>query len=397
MDTMNSFEYGMRSLVHCGPGAAGELPRLFSNLGARRVLLLSDRGLDQAGLVARVAKHFDKGVAGVELVAVYCDISADAEVASINGAIQVARECQADGLLALGGGSVLDACKGVKYGLQYGIDDIATVIADGAKMEAWADVSPSGIAHIAVPTTAGTGAEVTAAAVIYNAAVGTKGLLVSPYICADIAVLDAELTVDLPMSITVSTAMDALTHAIEAVASPSANPFTDAHALRAAQMIEQSLPVVVAAPSNLAARSALLQASTMACNAISNALNIAYVHNISHALGGRYRIPHGEANGVLLPIVLETLAEFYQPNAQRIAQALNIFSAQDDPLAAAVARIRKLQAQTGFDPMFSRFDIPASDVDIIVAKIQRDPMGMLATLPADKIQRILQQAAGWPA
>lgn len=395
METMKTFEYAMRSVVRCGAGGASELPQLFADLGAKRVLLLSDQGLKSAGLVERVAGHFNGNPVGVELAGTYCDISADAEVTSINEAIRFARECGADGLLALGGGSVLDACKGIKYGLQHQLDDIAEAISAGAKLEAWSEVAPSGIAHIAVPTTAGTGAEVTAAAVIYNAALGMKGLLVSPYLCADIALLDAELTAALPMSITVSTAMDALTHAIEALASPTANPFTDAHAQRAAQIIEQRLPQVIASPADLEVRSDLLQASTMACNAISNALNVAFVHNISHALGGRYRIPHGEANGVLLPIVLETLADFYQPRARQIAQALNIFTEEGDLLALAIARIRRLQQETGFDPVFTRFDIPVGDAAAIVAKVQADPMGMLSTLSEENILAIVGRAAGW--
>src|SRR5690606_19639351 len=161
-------------------------------------------------------------------------------------------------------------------------------------------------------------AEVTPVAVVYNAKTHVKGLLAAPFLEADMAVLDAKLMEKLPVAITIATAMDALTHALESLASPTANHFTDAHGFRAAQLIEETLPIVVENPADLNGRSSLLQASTMACNAVANALNVNMVHNCSHALGGLYRIPHGEANGVLLPIVFDEMRDFYAANGKRL-------------------------------------------------------------------------------
>jgi len=401
MSTTGYFQFAMRTQIHCAVGAIIRLPSLFAGMGAQKVLILSDKGLEAAGLVEQVVEIFrcnGKDVAP-EVAGVFTDITPDAEVACIQKAVAFARESGADAILALGGGSVLDASKGIKYCLQHSIQDLSKTLMAGVRMDLWPEAKPSNIPHIAVPTTAGTGAEVTPVAVIYNAKYSVKGLLAAPYLEADMAVLDPKLMENLPEPITIATAMDALTHALESLASPTANHFTDAHGFRAAQLIEQYLPEVVTDPKNLDARSSLLQASTMACNAVANALNVNMVHNCSHALGGLYRIPHGEANGVLLPIVLDEMREFYQANGKRLATALNCSvtaeMSGDDALELAIDRIRQLQKKVGFDPVFSRFDIPEADSDKIIAAIARDPMGMFYPIPPERSRAIIARAAGW--
>ncbi len=173
-----------------------------------------------------------------------------------------------------------------------GLSDIKTVIPKGILFEQFPDANHIPIPHIAMPTTAGTGSEVSPIAVIYNEDAKMKGNIINPYISSDIAVLDPELTVGLPAA-TAFTGFDALTHAIEALASPIATALTDAHALQAIRLIEQNLPAAVTNGENIHARMEMLFASLMGITAFSCALNAIPVHNFAHAYGALFRIPHG--------------------------------------------------------------------------------------------------------
>ena len=192
-----------------------------------------------------------------------------------------------------------------------------------------------GIAHISVPTTAGTGSEMTNGAVIFNDNTGVKALLTAPWLESDIALLDAQLTVGLPAAITADTGMDTLTHAVEALVNPVSNPFTDGLALSAVERILSALPTAVHDGGNLQAREDMLQAASMACLALGNAPAAAPVHNCSHALGALYHIPHGRANGVLLPVVMEEVIEFYVPYAAMLAKAFGLAQSADPRLRCA--------------------------------------------------------------
>lgn len=285
---MQSFsQFVLRSAVYSGINSRELVPDLFKGLGAQRIVLFSDRGLEKAGVVEKVIETFTKTSNGnkLELVGIYLDIAQDAESKSVNNAVRFAREVKANGLLAVGGGSVLDTVKGIKYALYKELTDIKEAIPKGLLFEPFPKAKQMAIPHIAIPTTAGTGSEVSPIAVIFNEDLQTKGNIINPYISADVAVLDPELTVDLPPKITASTGFDALTHAIEALVSPRATPFTDAQALHSIRLIEKNLPLVVAEGRNLEARLEMLYASLMGITAFSFALNAIPVHNFAHAYG----------------------------------------------------------------------------------------------------------------
>ena len=262
MSSTGYFQYNLRTVIHSGYGSVIRVPALLQGLGARRVLLISDQGLKNVGIVDRVAATFDMPQSGTmpTLAAIYTDILPDAGSSNVNDCIAFARANAIDSILAVGGGSVLDAAKAVKYALCHQLLDIAESLQAGIKMETWPEAQHMGIPHLAVPTTAGTGAEVSPAAVILNEEAGFKGGLVAPFLDADIAVLDAQLTLGLPPGLTGSTGMDALTHALEGVASPNANPFSDAHSILAAQLIEQYLPKAVANGQDVEARTQMINA-----------------------------------------------------------------------------------------------------------------------------------------
>ncbi len=228
--TFSSFQFFLHSQVHSGSGTCSRLAEFVHGLGGKRVVLFTDKGLTQAGITEKIKKLLDQTVKPVQLVGIFDEIEQDAKGEKINRAAQFFRDRQADALIALGGGSVLDTVKGVKWLLHLGKQDIHESLKPVEQITL-PEAKPIPIPHIAIPTTAGTGSEVSPVAVIFHEKYQKKANLFHPYIAADIAILDPELTVSLPPKMTAATGMDALTHAVEAFFSPTAHPYTDAFAI----------------------------------------------------------------------------------------------------------------------------------------------------------------------
>lgn len=389
-------QFMLRTGIYSGSNARAMVPSLFAGLGAKRVLLLSDRGLEKAGVVEKVASIFELTGhgSGPKLVGTYLDIAQDAESRCINDAVRYAREVGADSLLAVGGGSVLDTVKGVKYALHKGLSDIKEAIPGGLLYESFPKANYIPIPHIAIPTTAGTGSEVSPIAVIFNEDIQMKTNIINPFLSADMAILDPDLTVGLPPRITAFTGFDALTHAIEALASPTATGLTDAYALHAIRLIEKNLPAAVADGGNLAARMDLLQASLMGITAFSFALNAIPVHNLAHAYGALFRIPHGLANAVFLPVVMEMIPQLYLPKAGELAQALNVDVKDDTPeagLAKVVEKIRLLQHKVGLPEDFKEFNLNEEALQMAIPAVMKDPAALNFPMPTELIMAIGQK------
>jgi alcohol dehydrogenase class IV len=389
-------QFMLRTGIYSGSNSRAMVPSLFAGLGAKRVLLLSDRGLEAAGIVEKVADIFSLTGhgSGPELVGQFLDIKQDAESRCINEAVRYAREIGADSLLAVGGGSVLDTVKGVKYALHKGLTDIKEAIPGGLLYESFPKANYMTIPHIAIPTTAGTGSEVSPIAVIFNEDIQMKTNIINPFINADMAILDPDLTVGLPPVITAFTGFDALTHAIEALASPTATGLTDAFALHAIRLIEKNLPVAVADGSNLDARMDLLQASLMGITAFSFALNAIPVHNMAHAYGALFRIPHGLANAVFLPVVMELVPDLYLPKATELAQALNVDVKCDTPqtaLAKVIGKIKLLQYKVGLPADFKQFNITEEALQLAIPAVMKDPAALSFPMPKELIAAIGQK------
>ncbi|MAD65843.1 iron-containing alcohol dehydrogenase [Haliea sp.] len=397
MSSTGAFQYWQRTMVHAGPGTLIRLPGLFSGLGSKKVLLVSDKGLKDVGIVDKVAALFDeqRGPGGVRLAGVFTDTAPDAESGCIDDCLAVARATGADGLLAVGGGSVLDSVKLVKLAMYSGVDSVAQLLKSPVKMMNWPEVQYMGVPHISVPTTAGTGAEVTNGAVIYNKQLGIKHLIVSNYLESDIAVLDAHMTTGLPPMLTAATGMDALTHAIETMGHPNTSHFALAHAETSAKIIVENLPKVVADGSDVLARQAMLSASAMACNSVVNDLGASPVHNFAHAFGAVCHIHHGEANGVLLPVVMEEFADFYVPVVERLKGVFGVEGEGRDAVLACAAAIRDLLVQMGHPLDFARHDIPASKMPEILAAIAGDPIAAFLPLPMDIIESVCRRVCNW--
>ncbi len=391
--------FAATTAIHSGSQTRAMIPDLFRGLGSKRVVLFSDKGLEQAGVVQRVAEIFEQTPHGVgpELVGIFTDIDQDASSESVNKATQYARQVAADGLLAVGGGSVIDCVKGVKLSLHYGAADIKELMPSGLNYFRWPEAQMIPIPHITVPTTAGTGSEVSPIAVIYNEETKIKTNIIHPFIASNMAVLDPDLTVGLPPFITAFTGFDALTHAIEALASPKATPFTDAYALQTIRIIPKALPEAVKNGKNLNARMEMLQASTMGIIAFSFSLNVVPVHNLAHAYGALFRIPHGLANAVFLPLVMEALPELYLPKIDQLAEAFGLDvreKTREEMLASAIQAIKDLQQDVGLPSDFSDYEIPAKSRQMIVKAVEADPAGLNFPIPSHIIASISKKVRG---
>ncbi|MCY1277997.1 Aldehyde-alcohol dehydrogenase [compost metagenome] len=395
MSNTGYFHYWMRTQVHSGAGALVRVPALMQQLGGRRVLLVTGAGVRRAGLVERLEAVFaaNRGGGQPALVGV---VEADAAAESVNHATAVARSLQVDAIVALGGGRVLDAAKAIKYALGHGLADIQDVLLGGIRLETSPPAQPLGIAHIAVPTLAGSGAEASnAAAIRCERLGGYRALLVAPYLDADIAVLDAQLTAEVPVALAVAGGLHALAQALEVIASPASNAFSDASAFAAIDLIRRWLPLLSREPGNAEARAALLQASMLAGQARAGVLGAMPVHGCASALGLFHDIPFGQLKGALLPVALDVLRDYYRPAASRLARAFAITDAgcsSDERLQQVIALLQALLDETGMPRAIP--EVAQAEMQWIVQAVGADPAAMFLRLTPEQVGLMVARLAG---
>lgn len=390
---LSYFQYSVRTALHSGAGVRTTLPSLVQGLGGKRVILFTDKGLNEAGVTNQITEVFH-GLSGqVQLVGTFDDIEQDARARNINRAIQFVRERNGDTLIALGGGSVLDTVKSVRWALHKGYSDIHEGLTIMLK-EQWPEAEPINIPFIAIPTTAGTGSEISTAALVYNENLKVKASLVSPYLSPDIALLDPELTTGLPPRITAFTGMDALTHAIEGYFSSRANPLTDAYALQAMKLIKDNLPIAVKEGGNVEARANMLLASSMAILAFTQTSSGIPVHNMAHVFGAKFGVPHGLANAVLLPEIMESLPNLYLPRIQNFARVMGIENpSENDKLcfAEVVDFIRQFLVELGLPNTFADYTIDS--LQGFVEAVHNDPTARYK-IPAEVVLKVAHKVSG---
>src|SRR4051812_13494016 len=288
-----SFTFSIVPTIVSAPGAIARLGELARPRAGNRILVVTDPGLVAAGIVEHGLESLR--AAGVETM-VFDAVSADPPESCVLAAAEAARSQNVTGIVGLGGGSSLDVAK------------LAALLARSPQK--LSDASGVGRATgarlplILVPTTAGTGSEATAVAVVTTSESDKMGV-VSPLIFADLALLDAELTLGLPASVTAATGIDAMVHAIEAFTSinPNNSPASKALAREALRLLGANIERAVHAGHDLAARDAMLTGSLLAGMAFANA-SVAAVHALAYPLGGHYHLPHGLTNALVLPEVL---------------------------------------------------------------------------------------------
>ena len=295
------------------------VPKVLQKHSITRLLLVTDPGVYSLGLTTPLEQILKK--AGITCI-VYKDTVANPTSANVEDAknLYLKKHCQA--LLAFGGGSSMDCAKGVGARLARPNKSLA-------KMEGILHVMHKLPLLIAVPTTAGTGSETTLAAVITDADTHHKYAINDFSLIPHYAVLEPEVTVGLPAQLTATTGMDALTHAIEAYIGRSTTKQTRKAAIEAIQLIFQYLPVAYKNGKNRTARKEMLRASYLAGTAFTKSY-VGYVHAVAHSLGGQYGIPHGLANSVLLPIVLEAYGSAAHKKLAHLARITKLSSSPDD-------------------------------------------------------------------
>ncbi len=291
----NYYEFYSPVKIISGDKALENLPYELGQMQAHRPILITDQGVTRAGLVQQVVDVFAESLAVVG--AVYDQVPQDSSSTMVNEIARIYRQAGCDSIIAVGGGSVIDTAKGVNIVITENADDLLHF--SGAEMLKH-QMQP----FIVIPTTSGTGSEVTCVAVISDPDRHLKMTFTSNFLYPRVAILDPRMTLTLPPMITAATGMDALTHAIEAYISLQKNPLSDTYARKAVDLISRNLTAVVKNGSHREGRLALANASTMAGIAFSNSM-VGIVHNLGHATGGVCHVPHGIAMSIFLPFGLE--------------------------------------------------------------------------------------------
>jgi alcohol dehydrogenase len=325
----------VRDRIRFGRGAVTILPELVRDAGGRRVFIVTDAGVVASGVVDIVRRSLE--ARGIE-VGVYDRVEPNPGTSSVErgSAALVVFGTPGTIVVPVGGGSSMDTAKAVSLHAINGGGVLALGYHDP-------DLVP-GLPLVAVPTTAGTGAETNTYGVITDELAGRKAYVGHPSVLPVASVLDPELTVGLPPGPTAATGVDAMTHSLESLLSRNPNPFAEAIALHVIQTVARWLPVAVDDGGNLEARSQLLVAAHLAGLGQASGTGVGAVHAIGHALGTRGRLAHGTALATVLPEVLATYLDVRERELVLIAIALAVASPLDPPADAARAAISGLDA-----------------------------------------------------
>ena len=289
------YEFFCPVKIIAGRAALEHAPYELSTRGSSKALVITDNGVKGAGLLDLVLSVFNDSQ--VEVVTVFDQVPPDSSLVVVKEITDIYRQNQCDSIIAVGGGSVIDTSKGVNILVSEGGDDLLAYSGHGCLKN---PLNPLFV----VPTTAGTGSEVTSVAVISDTKNGRKLPFGSHFLLPDVAVLDPRMTQSLPPHLTAMTAMDAMTHACEAAIGLAKNPVSDAYAHAAIKKISENLSTVMESPGDLDARMELAQAATMAGIAFSNSM-VGVVHSLGHSTGAVCHLPHGMCMSIFLPYVLE--------------------------------------------------------------------------------------------
>jgi alcohol dehydrogenase class IV len=313
-------------LMAVGGGALADLPGLMARLGLSRPLIVTDPYIAGCGILDRAT-----ALLGHAQIAwsVFSDTVSDPTTEVIGTGVQILHDGDFDSLVAIGGGSSIDTAKGM-----------SVLFANGGAMRDYkvpAEIPQMGPPIIAIPTTAGTGSEVTRFTVVTDTATDEKMLIAGLACCPAAAIVDYELTLTMPLRLTADTGIDSLTHAIEAYVSRRANPFTDGLAKNAMGLIARHIRTACAEPGNRAAREAMMLGATTAGMAFSNA-SVALVHGMSRPIGAFFHVPHGLSNAMLLPEITAFSAPAALERYADCARAMGV-TEESEGSQAAVARL----------------------------------------------------------
>lgn len=293
----NYYEFQNTTKIISGESAINNIAAELKFYNVNRPLLISDEILKNIGTVMKIKDAINTDDK-VKVMAEYTEVPQDSDLKIINKLAKIYKENNCDSIVAVGGGSVIDTAKGLRMLISQCEEDINKLMGN--------EILKYGIhiPFIVIPTTSGTGSEVTAVAVIEDKIKNLKMEFISYFLLPDVAILDSEMTVTLPKKATASTGIDALCHAIESYTCMQKNPISDVYAKTAIKLIAENLVSAVENGKDKQVRLAMANASLMAGIAFSNSM-VGLVHAIAHSLGAVCHIPHGDAVAIILPYVME--------------------------------------------------------------------------------------------
>ncbi len=355
----------LNEVSYFGAGARKELPEVLNRMGLKKALVCSDKGLIKVGTTAKVTEVLD----GINFpYEIYSEIKPNPTVTNVKQGVEAFKNSGADCIIAIGGGSSMDTAKGI------GIVSNNPEFADVVSLEGVAPTKHKSVPIIALPTTAGTGAEVTINYVIIDEERQAKMVCVDPNDIPAVAIVDPELMYSLPKGLTAATGMDALTHAIEGYITKGAWVMSDMYELQAIKMIAENLPIAVEEPTNPVGREGMALAQYIAAQAFSN-VGLGLVHGMAHPMGSLHDIPHGVANALLLP----TIMEFNMPKCIEkfgiIAKTMGVNTdgmTAEQAAQAAVDAVKALSIRVGIPQTLTELGIKESDIPALAAQAIAD-------------------------
>ena len=372
------FEFQVPGKVICAEQCVDSIGTEMDNIGGSKVLVVTDEGVENAGLAGKVIEGMNSGSA--EVVGVFNEVPPNSEIQVVQRCYDKVKETGADCLVSVGGGSVMDTAKATAI----------LIVESGDLLDHQSAVyTPSGPMppHIAVPTTAGTGSESTFAAVIADHEQEMKLIFQAPEMAPNVAMLDPLLTSTLPPGLTASTGMDALTHCIEALHSEMHEPICDGLALHGIRLITRYIARATADGEDIDARTYMLIAANMGGVAFANAF-VGIIHAMAHSLGGHFGTPHGIANSILLPYGMEFnlryVDEGIPASYRRVAEAIGLDVASDDDDTAArkgIDWLRGLTVEIGLPQRLSEVGVPEDGLEAATSEAMID--GCMFNNPGD--------------
>ena len=355
----------LNEVSYFGAGARKELPEVLNRMGVKKALVCTDKGLLKVGTAQKVTEVLDQCGFPYEI---FSEVKPNPTVTNVKDGIKAFADAKADCIIAIGGGSAMDTAKGI------GIVTNNPEFSDIVSLEGVAPTKKKSVPIIALPTTAGTGAEVTINYVIIDEERQAKMVCVDPNDIPAVAIVDAELMYSLPKSLTAATGMDALTHAIEGYITKGAWVMSDMYELQAIKMIAEFLPLAVEEPTNPKGREGMALAQYIAAQAFSN-VGLGLVHGMAHPMGSLHDIPHGVANALLLP----TIMEFNMPKCVEkfgvIAQTMGVDTtgmSAKEAAQAAVDAVKALSIRVGIPQSLTALGIKEEDIPALAAQAIAD-------------------------
>lgn len=374
---ISSFSFPTQVLF--GAGAVHELGKEIDRLQMRRPLVVTDRGIVQAGLLERITH-----AAGS--LTVFDGVSPNPTEENVLEGIEYYRRERCDGIIAAGGGSPLDAAKIIRLGATHPLplEQYDDQVHGGDKISA--NLPPM----IAVATTSGTGSEVGRSAIILLKATDRKTVIFSPHLIPNVAIDDPELTLAMPPQITAGTGLDALTHNVEAYLAKGYHPMCDAVALYGTRLAVSHLPAAVHHGDDLQARTGMMMASLMGAVAFQKGLGV--THSLAHPLSSINGLHHGTTNGVLLPYVLEFNRVVAEDRLRDLALAMGLDVAHQSPhdaATAAIERIRQLLNEVGVPQHLSALGIRREMIPTLARKAMEDACHLLNPRPCTEADMVM--------